>query len=162
MEDHDSDAGKNTVVSYEILRAEGDVLCKQNEFTKAVSSYKQALTYIREGNEGENKGAHPPDITAEKLEKDEKDVLVNLSKCYLLLGNPDTSLDYAEEALQADKQQIRALYQKQKHYILRAISKLLLYFITVGINYVQSCKNSDLVSKRQWKLSIIAWELLNQ
>lgn len=55
--------------------------------------------------------------------------MVARSKCYLLLGDPAKGLQDAETALQADKNNIRAIYQKAEAlYFLGQFELSLMYF----------------------------------
>lgn len=81
------EGGPGSSVSF---AAEGEILAKNGEFSKALVSFSQALE-------------HAPD---------DKNCLVARSKCHLQLGNPTAALKDAEAALKGDPNFIRGLYQK--------------------------------------------------
>lgn len=59
----------------------------------------------------------------------DQNALVARSKCYLLLGDPSKGLQDAETALQSDKNNIRAIYQKAEAlYFLGQFELSLMYF----------------------------------
>lgn len=59
----------------------------------------------------------------------DQNALVARSKCYLLLGDPGKGLQDAETALQTDKNNIRAIYQKAEAlYFLGQFELSLMYF----------------------------------
>lgn len=59
----------------------------------------------------------------------DQNALVARSKCYLLLGDPSKGLQDAETALQLDKNNIRAIYQKAEAlYFLGQFELSLMYF----------------------------------
>lgn len=59
----------------------------------------------------------------------DQNALVARSKCYLLLGDPAKGLEDAETALQTDKNNIRAIYQKAEAlYFLGQFELSLMYF----------------------------------
>lgn len=70
--------------------AEGEILAKMGEFSKALVSFSQAL----------------------ELTPDDKNCLVARSKCHLQLGDSTAALKDAEAALKEDPNFIRGLYQK--------------------------------------------------
>lgn len=64
-----------------------------------------------------------------ELNPSDQNALVARSKCYLLLGDPAKGLQDAETALQTDKNNIRAIYQKAEAlYFLGQFELSLMYF----------------------------------
>lgn len=70
-----------------------------------------------------------PKTQALELNPSDQNALVARSKCYLLLGDPASGLQDAETALQTDKNNIRAIYQKAEAlYFLGQFELSLMYF----------------------------------
>lgn len=64
-----------------------------------------------------------------ELNPNEKHALVARSKCYILLGQPDSGLKDAEAALDIDKRFLKAIYQKAESlYYLGDFEHSLMYF----------------------------------
>ncbi|XP_064646279.1 outer dynein arm-docking complex subunit 4-like isoform X2 [Lineus longissimus] len=111
---------KKDETSYEIHRAEGDVLYKRCEYAKAIRSYTQAVDMIREYHEDKEQNKErtknltpkEQDALELKMEKDQRDILVSRSKCHLMLGHSQQAQEDSEASLQQDKKFIKGLYQK--------------------------------------------------
>ena len=68
-------------------------------------------------------------MQALELNKTDINALVSRSKCYLLLGEASKALKDAETALQEDKNNIRAIYQKAESlYFLGQFEQSLMFF----------------------------------
>lgn len=70
--------------------ADGDWMLHKGEYKKAIESYTRALT-LKPGDSG---------------------CYVGISKCYLMMGNPESALKEAEASLKGDKTCFEGLYQK--------------------------------------------------
>lgn len=86
----DDDEPEGPKSSFTTYLSEGNVHFNQGEYKKALDSYTQAL----------------------ELQPGYKACLVQRSKCYLRLGDPDAALRDAEESLAEDKEYNKGLYQK--------------------------------------------------
>ncbi|XP_073230927.1 outer dynein arm-docking complex subunit 4-like [Porites lutea] len=86
----DDDEPEGPKSSFTTYLSEGNVHFNQGEYKKALDSYTQAL----------------------ELQPGYKVCLVQRSKCYLRLGDPDAALRDAEESLAEDKDYNKGLYQK--------------------------------------------------
>lgn len=80
--------------TYEIYKAEGDVLYKQGDYKKAIDSFNTAL----------------------ELRPGDKNCLVARSLCHLQLGQSDKALADANETLKEDKNYIKGLLQKAEAF----------------------------------------------
>ncbi|XP_059612124.1 outer dynein arm-docking complex subunit 4 [Phlebotomus argentipes] len=84
---------------------------------------------MREAKNGNTDNAVQFISKALELNPQDQNALVARSKCYLLLGEPDKALQDAETALIADKNNIRAIYQKAESlYYLGQFEHSLMFF----------------------------------
>ncbi|GAB0093578.1 Outer dynein arm-docking complex subunit 4 [Sergentomyia squamirostris] len=84
---------------------------------------------MREAKNGNTDNAVQFITKALELNPQDQNALVARSKCYLLLGEPDKALQDAETALIADKNNIRAIYQKAESlYYLGQFEHSLMFF----------------------------------
>ncbi|XP_055676902.1 outer dynein arm-docking complex subunit 4 isoform X1 [Lutzomyia longipalpis] len=84
---------------------------------------------MREAKNGNTDNAVQFITKALELNPQDQNALVARSKCYLLLGEPDKALQDSETALIADKNNIRAIYQKAESlYYLGQFEHSLMFF----------------------------------
>eukprot|EP00002_Diphylleia_rotans_P018947 TRINITY_DN3662_c0_g1_i8.p1 TRINITY_DN3662_c0_g1~~TRINITY_DN3662_c0_g1_i8.p1 ORF type:complete len:445 (+),score=81.79 TRINITY_DN3662_c0_g1_i8:50-1384(+) len=94
-------------MTFSSLLAEGEMLFKLADYARAIQSFTKALD----------------------IKQDDRTVLVNLSKCHMLLGRSEQSLKDANRALQSDKSCFRAILQKaEAHFAAGDFEQALVYF----------------------------------